>query len=134
MPARPPEKTDIDQALSLRSPRMQSLGPEIAARYESTRWPVLLSVCPDIDRMQCREHTLQSAGYVVASASTVFAAQEMCQICSFDLVLLDSEYAAEARYLQERYPSVLLRPGTSDSELLLRLSEVLQLEKTAAIH
>ncbi|HWC20048.1 MAG TPA: hypothetical protein VG498_23745 [Terriglobales bacterium] len=113
---------------------MQWLGPEIAARYESTRWPVLLSVCPDIDRMQCREHTLQSAGYVVASASTLFAAQEMCQICSFDLVVLDSEYASEARYLQQRYPSVLLDPGTSERELLSKLTEVLQLDKAAAIH
>jgi len=113
---------------------MQWLGPEIAIRYGSTRWPVLLSVCPDIDRMQCREHTLQTAGYVVASASTVFAAQEMCQICSFDLVVLDSEYASEARYLQERYPSVLLAPGTSERELLARLSKVLQIERTAAIH
>jgi len=113
---------------------MQWLGPEIAARYESTRWPVLLSVCPDIERMQCREHALQSAGYVVASASTVFAANEMCQICSFDLVVLDSEYASEARYIQERYPSVLLDAGTSERDLLLKLSEVLQLERAAAIH
>ena len=113
---------------------MQWLGPAIAARYESTRWPVLLSVCPDIDRMQCREHTLQSAGYVVASASTVFAAQEMCQICSFDLVVLDSEYACEARCLQERYRSVLLEPGITERDLLMKLTEILELEKADAIH
>jgi hypothetical protein len=116
---------------------MQWLGPEIATRYESTRWPVLLSVCPDIDRMQCREHALHAAGYIVASASTLFAALEMCQLCNFDLVVLDSEYASEAKFtnLQQRYPSVLLEPGTSERELLTKLSKILQIERlTAAIH
>ena len=35
---------------------MKWLGPELAARYESSHWPVLLSICPDIDRMQRMLH------------------------------------------------------------------------------
>jgi hypothetical protein len=116
---------------------MQWLGPEIAAKYESSHWPVLLSVCPDIDRMQIREHTLHAAGYVVASASTLFAAEQMCHLCSFDLVLLDRECVTddEVAGLLQRYPSVLLEPGWSELQLLSKLKEALQIERaTAAVH
>ena len=116
---------------------MQWLGPEIAARYESSHWPVLLSVCPDIDRMQNREYTLQAAGYIVASASTLFAAEQMCQLCSFDLVLLDRECATDGAIadLLQRYPSVLLEPGLSEPQLLSKLREALQSQHaTAAVH
>ncbi|HKT26171.1 MAG TPA: hypothetical protein VJR04_16300 [Terriglobales bacterium] len=116
---------------------MQWLGPEIAARYESSHWPVLLSVCPDIDRMQDREHTLHSAGYVVASASTLFAAEQMCHLCSFDLVLLDRECVPddEAADLLQRYPSVLLEPGVTELQLLSKLRAALQTQQaTVAVH
>jgi CheY-like chemotaxis protein len=116
---------------------MQWLGPEIAARYESSRWPVLLSVCPDIDRMQNREHALHSAGYVVASASTLFAAEQMCHLCSFDLVLLDRECAPddEAADLLQRYPSILVEHGMTELQLLSKLREALQIERaSAAVH
>jgi hypothetical protein len=116
---------------------MQWLGPEIAAKYESPRWPVVLSVCPDIDRMQSREHTLHAAGFVVASASTIFAAQEMCDLCSFDVVLLDRECACDgaAADLQQRFLSVLIEPGVSEHQLISRLSEVLQIATApAAVH
>lgn len=116
---------------------MQWLGPEIAARYESSHWPVLLSICPDIDRMQNREHTLHAAGYVVASASTLFAAEQMCQLCSFDLVLLDRECAPdeESADLLQRYPSVLLERGVTEVQLLSKLREALQTHgATVAVH
>lgn len=116
---------------------MQWLGPDIADNYESSHWPVLLSVCPDIDRMQTREHTLHAAGYVVASASTLFAAEQMCQLCTFDLVLLDRECAPddEAADLLQRYPSVLLERGVSEVQLLSKLREVLQTQAaTVAVH
>ncbi len=116
---------------------MEWLGPEIAERYESSHWPVLLSVCPDIDRMQNREHTLHAAGYAVASASTLFAAEQMCQLCSFDMVLFDRECAPddEAADLLQRYPSILVEHGTTELELLSRLRQALQTERaTAAVH
>ncbi|GEM_PF-2937391 len=116
---------------------MQWLGPDIADNYESSHWPVLLSVCPDIDRMQNREHTLHAAGYVVASASTLFAAEQMCHLCSFDLVLLDRECAPddEAADLLQRYPALLLEPGLSERQLLSKLKEALQTQRTTiAVH
>jgi hypothetical protein len=116
---------------------MQWLGPEIANNYESSHWPVLLSVCPDIDRMQNREYTLHAAGYVVASASTLFAAEQMCHLCSFDLVLLDRECAPddEAADLLQRYPSILVEHGMTELQLLSKLKEALHAERTgAAVH
>ncbi|HEU5232929.1 MAG TPA: hypothetical protein VFU50_08720 [Terriglobales bacterium] len=116
---------------------MQWLGPNIADNYESSHWPVLLSVCPDIERMQNREYTLHAAGYVVASASTLFAAEQMCHLCSFDLVLLDRECAPddEAADLLERYPSILVEHGMTELELLSKLREALQTERaTVAVH
>jgi hypothetical protein len=116
---------------------MEWLGPEIAARYESSRWPVLLSICPDIDRMQSRELALHAAGYVVASATTLYAAQEMSHLCNFDLVVLDHEFASqqEAADIQGRHVSVLLEPGTSEQQLLNRLMEILQTANTSlAVH
>ncbi|HVH86481.1 MAG TPA: hypothetical protein VM912_07130 [Terriglobales bacterium] len=115
---------------------MQWLGPE-TAKYERPRWPVLLSVCPDIDRMQFRERMLHAAGYSVASASTLFAAHEMCELCNFDLVVLDCECASEGAvtYIQQRYPSVLLEPGTSERQLLSKVNEVLRHASVpAAVH
>jgi hypothetical protein len=111
---------------------MQWLGPHIADNYESSHWPVLLSVCPDIDRMQNREHTLHAAGYVVASASTLFAAEQMCHLCSFDLVLLDRECVPdeEAADLLQRHPGLLLDPGLSERQLLSKLKEALQTQRT----
>lgn len=116
---------------------MQWLGPDIADNYESSHWPVLLSVCPDIDRMQNREHTLHAAGYVVASASTLFAAQQMCHLCSFDLVLLDRECVPhdEAADLLQRYPGLLLEPGVSERQLLSKLKEALRTPRASvAVH
>ena len=116
---------------------MEWLGPEIIPRYESSRWPVLLSICPDIDRMQSRELALHAAGYVVASATTLFAAQEMSHLCNFDLVVLDHEFASqqEAAAIQGRHASVLLEPGISERQLLSRLSEVLQsAHLSSAVH
>jgi hypothetical protein len=116
---------------------MQWLGPELAARYESPHWPVLLLICPDIDRMQSRELTLHAAGYVVASATTLYAAQEMSHLCNFDLVVLDHEFASqqEAADIQERHASVLLEPGTSEQQLLNRVTEILQGANTSsAVH
>ncbi len=116
---------------------MQWLGPDIADNYESSHWPVLLSVCPDIDRMQNREHTLHAAGYVVASASTLFAAEQMCHLCSFDLVLLDRDCVPddEAADLLQRYRGLLLEPGVSERQLLSKLKEALQTQRmTIAVH
>jgi hypothetical protein len=116
---------------------MEWLGPELAARYESSHWPVLLSICPDIDRMQSRELALHAAGYVVASATTLYAAQEMSHLCNFDLVVLDHEFASqqEAADIQGRHASVLLEPGTSEQQLLNRVTEILHGPNTSsAVH
>jgi hypothetical protein len=114
---------------------MQWLGRDVADNYESSHWPVLLSVCPNIDRMQNREHTLHAAGYIVASASTLFAAEQMCHLCSFDLVLLDRECVPddEAADLLHRYPSLLLEPGVSEVQLLSQLRETLQAQRSLAV-
>jgi hypothetical protein len=116
---------------------MQWLGPEIAAQYGSSRWPVLLSICPNLDRLLSREDALHAAGYVVASASTVAAAKEMAQLFRFDILLLDHECFADggATTLQENHVSVLLEPGTTEGELLAHLSQLLQLASaSAAVH
>ena len=116
---------------------MQWLGPEIVATYESSHWPVLLSVCPDIHRMQNREYALHAAGYLVASATTLFAAEQMCHFCNFDLVLLDQEYANDgaATDLLQRHPSVLLEPGVTDVRLLSSVREALNTHPViAAVH
>ncbi|MBV9073442.1 MAG: hypothetical protein JOZ10_07425 [Acidobacteria bacterium] len=113
---------------------MQWLGPEIASKFEGSRWPVLLSVCPNLDRMQSREDALHAAGYHVASASTLTAAKEMSQLCKFDIVLLDHECASEedATNIQERHVSVLLEPGTTERQLLAHLSQLLQVASASA--
>jgi len=116
---------------------MQWLGPDIVSKYESSRWPVLLSVCPNLDRMQSREHALLAAGYVVASASTLTAAKEMTQLCRFDILLLDHECASDdrAKTLQQHHVSVLLQSGTSERQLLNQLSQLLQVASaSAAVH
>jgi hypothetical protein len=115
---------------------MEWLGPEFAAKYESSHWPVLLSICPDIDRMQSRELALHAAGYVVASATTLYAAHEMSHLCNFDLVVLDHEFASqqEAADIQGRHASVLLEPGTSEHQLLNRVMEMLQANTSSAVH
>jgi hypothetical protein len=113
---------------------MQWLGPDIAASFEASRWPVLLSICPNLDRLKSREDALHAAGYVVASASTLAAAREMSQLCRFDIVLLDHECASEedATRLQERHVSVLLQPGTSERQLLAQLGQLLQVASASA--
>jgi len=113
---------------------MQWLGSEAAPEKESSRWPVLLSVCTNLDRMQSREHALHAAGYLVASASTVKAASQMSQLCKFDIVLLDHDCVSdeEATILQERYVSVLLEPGTTERELLTQLCQLLQVASASA--
>jgi len=116
---------------------MQWLGPEIAASYEGSRWPVLLSICPNLDRMQSREHALIAAGYLVASASTLTAAREMAQLCKFDIVLLDHECVSDdrAKVIQQHHVSILLESGTSERHLLNQLSQLLQLASaSAAVH
>ena len=113
---------------------MQWLGPDIAASFETSRWPVLLSICPNLDRMQSREDALQAAGYVVASASTLAAAKEMSELCKFDIVLLDHEFVSEeaAARIQERHVSVLLEPGTTERQLLAHLGQLLQVASASA--
>ena len=116
---------------------MQWLGPDIVATYEGSRWPVLLSICPNLDRMQSREHALLAAGYVVASASTLTAAKEMSQLCKFDIVLLDHECASDdrAKIIQQHHVSVLLESGTTERQLLSQLSQLLQVASaSAAVH
>jgi len=112
---------------------MKWLGPDIVA-CKSSRWPVLLSICPNLDRMQSREHALHAAGYLVASASTLAAASEMSQLCRFDIVLLDHECASEhgATKLQQRHVSVLLEPGTTERQLLMQLTQLLQVASASA--
>ena len=113
---------------------MQWLGPDIVAKYESSRWPVLLSICPNLDRMQSRQEALHAAGYLVASASTLTAAREMTQLCKFDIVLLDHECASDdgADHIQKHHVSVLLEPGTSERELIAHLSQILQVASASA--
>ena len=113
---------------------MQWLGPEILPVRESPRWPVLLSVCTNLDRMQSREHALHAAGYLVASASTVTAATEMANLCKFDIILLDHDCVCDdgAVNLQEQFVSVLLESGTSEKELLIHLCQLLQVASASA--
>ena len=115
---------------------MQWLGPQ-ENEYERSRWPILLSICPNLDRMQSREDALHAAGYVVASASTVAAAREMTELCKFDIVLLDHECASDdgAVRIQQRHVSVLLEPGTNERQLLAHLGQLLQVASaSAAVH
>ena len=113
---------------------MQWLGPDTVAKFEGARWPVLLSICPNLDRMQSREDALHAAGYVVASASTLTAALEMAQLCRFDIILLDHECASEedAANIQKHHVSVLLEPGTTERELIAHLSQLLQVASASA--
>jgi hypothetical protein len=113
---------------------MQWLGPDITANFESSRWPVLLSVCPNLDRLKSREDALHAAGYLVASASTLTAAKEMSQLCRFDIVLLDHECTSDegAATIQEKHVSVLLEAGTSDRQLLAQLGQLLQVASASA--
>ena len=113
---------------------MQWLGVDAVPKNEGSRWPVLLSVCTNLDRMQSREHALHAAGYLVASASTVTAASQMSQLCKFDIVLLDHECVSdeEATTLQERYVSVLLEAGTTEKQLLTHLCQLLQVASASA--
>ena len=113
---------------------MQWLGPEIAAKFEPSRWPILLSICPNLDRMQSREDALHAAGYVVASASTVAAAREMSQLCKFDIVLVDHECASDdgATTIQQSHVSVLLEPGTTERQLIAHLGHLLQVASASA--
>ena len=112
---------------------MQWLGPQ-ENEYERSRWPILLSICPNLDRMQSREDALHAAGYLVASASTLAAAKEMTHLCKFDIVLLDHECASDdgAVGIQERHVSVLLEAGTSERQLLAHLSQLLQVASASA--
>lgn len=113
---------------------MEWLMPEVTGSWQHSRWPVLLLVCPNLDRMQSHESALHAAGYAVASASTVVAAREMSQLCKFDIVLLDHECVSEekAEDLQQKYVSVLLERGTTERELLLQLSQILQIASASA--
>ena len=113
---------------------MEWLMPEVGSACQQSRWPVLLLVCPNLDRMQSHESALHAAGYSVACASTVIAAREMAQLCKFDIVLLDHECASEdkAEDLQQKYVSVLLERGTTERGLLLQLSQILQVASASA--
>lgn len=113
---------------------MERLMPQSAGSSMTSRGPVLLSVCLDIDRMESREHALHEAGYLVASASTVTAASEMSQLCKFDIVLLDYECASDDRacHLLERYPSIFLDAGTTEKELLARVGQASQATGSSA--
>jgi hypothetical protein len=116
---------------------MHWLAPELVPAPERPRWPVLLSVCPNLDRLQRRERALVSAGYHVVSASTLIAAWGMSQLCKFDLVLLDDECVAggESVSLQERCATVLLPPSASDKDVIAELVKVLTtVPSSIAIH
>jgi DNA-binding response OmpR family regulator len=87
--------------------------------------------------MQSREHALITAGYAVASASTLTAAKEMAQLCKFDIVLLDHECVADekAKIIQQHHVSVLLESGTTERQLLHQLGQLLQVASaSAAVH
>lgn len=113
---------------------MEWLMSDPASMQPISRWPVLLLVCPNLDRMLSHQNALHAAGYLVASASTAIAAREMAQLCKFDILLLDQECAQEeeADNLQQRYVSVLLERGTTERELLLQLSQILQVASASA--
>jgi hypothetical protein len=113
---------------------MQWLGSAITANFERSRWPVLLSICPNLDRLKSREDALHAAGYLVASASTLTAAKEMSQLCRFDIVLLDHECTSDdgAATIQEKHVSVLLEAGTSERQLLAQLGQLLQAASVSA--
>ncbi len=117
---------------------MHWLAPELVLpSSDRPRWPVLLSVCPNLDRLQMREHALVSAGYHVVSASTLVAAWGMAQFCKFDLVLLDDECVSEGESgtLQERCATVLLQPSASDKEVIAQLAKVLTtVNASIAVH
>ena len=113
---------------------MEWLGPKVIHDLERKRWPVLLSVCPNLDRMQSREHALVSAGYQQVSVSTLEAARELSQHCKFDILLLDQECACEddANRLQETLVSVVLARNTSERQLLAQLGHLLHAASASA--
>lgn len=56
-----------------------------------TRADVVLSVCPDLVRLQRREHALTAAGFRVVSASTTHAATAMSRYWQFGVLVVDRE-------------------------------------------
>lgn len=107
---------------------MKWLGPQFVRKAQQDRWPVLLSVCPNIDRMLSREHILSAAGYQMVSASTLEAASQMAHLYRFDLVLLDQDYACEleAGRLHDLCTSMVVHHSISEKDLLVQLGIALQ--------
>lgn len=94
----------------------------------ATLSPLLLSVCPDVDRMEMREHDLASAGYQVLSATTLAAAWAMAKYCNFDIVVIDSDYATDLAALgfTTRFRCIVLKRDMQQEELLGKLSTLLR--------
>ena len=116
---------------------MKWLGPQLVRKPQQDRWPVLLSVCPNIDRMLSREHILSAAGYQMVSATTLEAASEMAHLYKFDLVLLDQEYAREAETsrLRDLCLSMVVHQSASEEDLLTQLCRALkQADLVVAVH
>ena len=78
---------------------------DIVQRFEARRPSVLISICPDITRLQIREQTLSAAGFNVVSASTFQAAWALSEYCDFSVVVLDHECCLElsALVMKQRY-------------------------------
>jgi hypothetical protein len=90
--------------------------------------PTILSVCPDIARLQTRELALSEAGFCVASASTSQAAWAMLKLCAFSLVVLDSECCShsEAESIRECSLVIEIDDGMNESELVHRVTRALR--------
>ena len=109
---------------------------ETIRRLEAPRPSVLLSVCPDITRLQIREQTLVAAGFNVVSASTFQAAWAMSEYCDFSLVVLDHECCSElsALVMKQRYSSFETWPAMDESKLVREVSNIFHLQATGSVH
>ncbi len=92
--------------------------------------PSLLSICPDIERLETRAKALKAAGFRVVSVSTIQAAAAVAQCCDFSLVMVDHDCPSEVGELEFRGARVLASvPG--DDGISKALNTLLSAQRNA---
>ena len=109
---------------------------ELIRRFEARRPAVLISICPDITRLQIREQTLTAAGFNVVSASTFQAAWALSAYCDFSVVVLDHECCLElsALVMKQRYSSFETWPEMAEDKLVKEITNIFSLQATGSVH
>lgn len=95
---------------------------------------VLLSICPDIDRLQQREQALTAVGFRVVSVSTPSAATAISKYWQFSALVIDDECSEISSAIKSRAAAIFSAASGHEEKLVNELLTRLAGESRANCH